>query len=84
MFLHLGNGVSVRTKDVIAIHDYALFMRDEGAAYLAKLKAEGQLVDASEENGGRKSFVLTTDKAYLSILSATTLARRSRLEWDKE
>ena len=25
MFLHLGNGASVRTKDIIAIYDYEMF-----------------------------------------------------------
>ena len=30
MFLHLGNGMSVRTKDVIAIHDYTIFAKGAG------------------------------------------------------
>ena len=84
MFLHLGNGISVRTKDVIAIHDYALFASEDGAKSLAKRKAEGTLVLATGGADTPKSLVLTTGKAYLSMLSATTLARRSRLAWDKE
>lgn len=83
MFLHLGSGVSVRTKDVIAIHDYTLFAAGDGIDYFGRLKEKKKIVDVTGGEDEPKSLVLTADLAYLSILSATTLANRTRLAWDK-
>ncbi|SFT69706.1 protein of unknown function [Selenomonas sp. GACV-9] len=84
MFLHLGNGVSVRTKDVIAIQSYALFQDGPGgellAAGLAADKVINTLVLGHEEDGESiKSLIITTDKIYLSAISPLTLKRRSEL-----
>lgn len=84
MFLHLGNGVSVRTKDVIAIQSYALFQDGPGSKLLAAGQAAGKVVytlDPGSEGEGEsiKSLILTTDKIYLSAISPLTLKRRSEL-----
>ena len=84
MFLHLGNGVSVRTKDVIAIQSYALFQDGPGGEFLAASRAEGKVVntlDLGDDDGNEsiKSLIITTDKIYLSAISPLTLKRRSEL-----
>ena len=46
MFLHLGNDVSVRTRDIIAIYDYVgFFVKDnpDNKRYFARCKAEGKV-----------------------------------------
>ena len=84
MFLHLGNGVSVRTKDVIAISDYALFQDGPGKELLEHHKATGLLVSTRPAGDATpiKSLILTNDKTYLSVISPLTLKRRSQLVYD--
>ena len=46
MFLHLGNDVSVRTRDIIAIYDYVGFFvkeNQDNMRYFARCKAEGKV-----------------------------------------
>ncbi len=87
MFLHLGNGVSVRTKDVIAIHDYALFQKGAGSEFLAHEQAAGRLVnslplDIRQDEEAKKSLIITAAKTYLSAISPWTLKRRSQMVYD--
>ncbi|MCR5439920.1 MAG: DUF370 domain-containing protein [Selenomonas sp.] len=84
MFLHLGNGVSVRTKDVIAIQDFSLFQNGPGKDLLAAKREAGLVVNTLElgpedEHESIKALVLTEDKIYLSVISPLTLKRRSEL-----
>ena len=84
MFLHLGNGVSVRTKDVVTINDYALFQAGPGKALLERQRAAGLLVSTLDPDDETpiKSLILTKDKAYLSVISPLTLKRRSQPVYD--
>ena len=87
MFLHLGNGVSVRTKDVIAIHDYALFLKGSGSEFLAREKSSGRLentlpLEIRQDEEAKKSLIITNEKTYLSAISPWTLKRRSQLVYD--
>ncbi|SHK39050.1 protein of unknown function [Selenomonas ruminantium] len=87
MFLHLGNGISVRTKDVIAIHDYSLFIKGKGSEFLANEQKIGRLENTlpltiRNEEGAKKSLVITDDKTYLSAISPWTLKRRSQMVYD--
>ena len=84
MFLHLGNGVSVRTKDVVTINDYALFQAGPGKALFERQRAAGLLVSTLDPDDETpiKSLILTKDKAYLSVISPLTLKRRSQLVYD--
>lgn len=82
MFLHLGNGVSVRTKDVIAIQDFALFQNGPGKELLEAKRKAGLVVNTLElapEYESIKALVLTEDRIYLSVISPLTLKRRSEL-----
>ena len=84
MFLHLGNGVSVKIKDVIAISDYALFQDGAGKEMLERYKASGRLVGTRRAGDETpiKSLILTKDKTYLSVISPLTLKRRSQQVYD--
>lgn len=87
MFLHLGNGMSVRTKDVIAIHDYALFQKGAGRVFLAHEQAAGRLentlpLDIRQDEEAKKSLIITDGKTYLSAISPWTLKRRSQMVYD--
>lgn len=68
MFLHLGSGYSVRSKDIIAIFDYSLF-EDK----LQNRKITSCLEDSRESV---KSVVLTDREIYLSAISSLTLNKR--------
>jgi len=70
MFLHLGAGYSVRTKELIAILDYGIF---EGK-YFQNRKVTSCL-EAGEDSV--KSVVLTDKQIYLSAISSLTLKKRA-------
>ena len=87
MFLHLGNGISVRTKEVVAIHDYAIFAKGTGSEFLNREQAAGRLVNTlpaeiKNNDGARKSLIITDEKTYLSAISPWTLKRRSQMIYD--
>ena len=74
MFLHLGSGYSVRTKEIVAIFDYALF--DKKSLPLPGKEPVSCLEDGEE---GIKSLVLTEKAVYLSAISSLTLKKRAVL-----
>ena len=87
MFLHLGNGMSVRTRDVIAIHDYAIFAKGAGSEFLAHEQALGRLentlpLEIRNDEEAKKSLIITEGKTYLSAISPWTLKRRSQMVYD--
>ena len=87
MFLHLGNGMSVRTKDVIAIHDYTIFAKGAGSEFLSHEQALGRLentlpLDIRNDEEAKKSLIITDGKTYLSAISPWTLKRRSQMVYD--
>lgn len=84
MFLHLGNGASVRAKDVIAIYDYNLFRRGDNAKFLQKRREQCKVVRTNENRETIKSLVITKDTIYLSVISPLALKRRSRLVYDMD
>lgn len=62
MFLHLGNDVSVRTRDIIAIYDYVgFFVKDnpDNKRYFARCKAEGKVWRTTASMDLVKSIVIT-------------------------
>lgn len=87
MFLHLGNGISVRTREVIAIHDYNLFKKGAGSEFLAHEQAAGRLENTlpqeiRQDEEAKKSLIITEGKTYLSAISPWTLKRRSQMVYD--
>ena len=84
MYLHLGNDVVVRKRDVLAVFDLDNSSQSHlTRAFLAAAEKRGEVVNAS---GGElpKSFVLCAEGAhqtvYLSQLNSSTLLKRSETE----
>lgn len=80
MILHLGNGVSVLNRDVIAILDIENSSTSKiTKEYLANAGKSGWVVTCSYDMP--KSFVIALDenlseKLYISSISASTLIKR--------
>ena len=77
MFLHLGNDVSVRTRDIIAIYDYVgFFVKDnpDNKRYFARCKAEGKV--------WRTTASMDLVRIYLSGISTLALKNRTRAIYD--
>ncbi len=81
MFLHLGEEVVVRLKDVIAIMDLdATTVSKYSKEFLKIAEEEGFIVSISDDLP--KSFVITEvdekSKIYLSPISSVTLFKRAK------
>lgn len=81
MFLHLGQDIVIRMKDVIGIFDLETStISGTTRDYLAAAQKSGQVVSISDEMP--KSFVLCRDShgkttVYTSQISTATLLKRS-------
>jgi len=77
MFLHLGNNVMVRGKDVVAILNIDASRSSAVNREFLKRRPDDPAAGEALRRKKVKAFVVTTDKVYLSSLSASTLARRA-------
>jgi hypothetical protein len=81
MFLHLGQDIVIRMKDVIGIFDLETStISSTTRDYLAAAQKAGQVVSISDEMP--KSFILCKDEqgkttVYTSQISTTTLLKRT-------
>ena len=79
MYLHVGNGLSINEKDIIAIFkiDYIKNTK-ENQKFYDKLLEENEIVDIS--NGNEKTLILANKKnkmkAYISNISSGTIRKR--------
>ena len=81
MYLHLGNSISVKKAEILAIFDLDNTSQSHiTRKYLAAAEKAGRVVNAAG-NELPKSFVLCMEPGgqtvYLSQLNASTLLRRS-------
>ncbi|MFW6287243.1 MAG: extracellular matrix regulator RemB [bacterium] len=75
MFLHLGENHLIPEKDVVLIGDLeSTSISDITKEFFNIAEEEGFIVDYS--NGNARSFILTGETVYLSMISSTTLAKR--------
>lgn len=75
MYIHLGEDVLVRSKDIVAIID----KESAGSSKYAEEFLERQdhsVINLSK--GSYKSVVVTTEKIYFSPLASGTLKKRSQ------
>ena len=85
MFLHLGDDVTVRTREIISIHDYTTFQEGSNRECLEALEKAGKLTyTATAQQKTPKSVILTETGAYLSVLSPGTLKGRGDAAFQKE
>ena len=78
MYLFLGGEVTVRSEDVVGIFDIEeCSVSRTTADYLNACQKKSQIVNISEDMP--KSFIVTTDKTYISNVSHNTICKRGRL-----
>lgn len=77
MYLHLGENYLIPQKDVVLIGDLdSTTISDITKEFFDIAEEEGFIVDYSK--GNARSFVLTEETIYLSIISSSTLANRMK------
>ena len=75
MFLHLGKGYMIPMEEVVMIGNLDSASSSEiTEEFLQISEEEGFIIDYSE--GEPKSFVLTGETIYMSIISSKTLRKR--------
>jgi regulator of extracellular matrix RemA (YlzA/DUF370 family) len=75
MFLHLGADMVVSLRDVIAITGLKSKKSSTNNDFIDKMRNEKKIIDVSENDA--KSFIITTNKVYLSAISSLTLKKRA-------
>lgn len=76
MFLFLGGEVTVRDEDVIGIFDIEeCSVSRTTVDFLNSCQKKTQIVNISENMP--KSFIVTTDKTYISNVSHNTIRKRA-------
>lgn len=80
MYLHLGQTIIVRAKDVLGIFDIETSTISKNTRdFLARAEKKGDVINVTNELP--KSFIVTACKndikIYISQISATTLKKRS-------
>ncbi|MHB8918240.1 MAG: extracellular matrix regulator RemB [Desulfocucumaceae bacterium] len=76
MFLHLGGDKIVPKKDIIAILDCKKGTSSITREFIQVATDEGFVENISDQDK-EKSFVITTEKIFVSPISCNTLKKRS-------
>ncbi|MDQ0271973.1 extracellular matrix regulator RemB [Cytobacillus purgationiresistens] len=74
MYIHIGEDVLIRTKDLVAIIDKESASSSKNTEEFLH-RDKGLLINLSK--GDYKSIVITTDHIYYSPLASATLKKRS-------
>jgi ribosomal protein S8 len=73
--LHLGAGYIIPAKDVVLIADFESTTHSKKTReFLEVAEEEGFITDFSE--GNPKSFIVTDETIYYSMISSSTLSKR--------
>ncbi|MGM0501541.1 MAG: extracellular matrix regulator RemB [Bacillota bacterium] len=81
--LHLGQDYTIPAKDVVLIADWeATIDSKDTVDFLDISEEEGFIIDYA--NGDPKSFVVTEEKIYYSIISSSTLKKRMNFVYNLE
>lgn len=75
MYIHVGEDVLVRARDVVAIIDKESAITSNYAEECIERKDDSVINLAK---GSYKSMVVTTEKVYFSPLASSTLKKRSQ------
>lgn len=77
MFLHIGNDHMIDSREIVLIGDLESTGHSEITGEFMNIsREEGFIVDYAD--GKARSFILTGETIYLSLISSTTLAKRMR------
>lgn len=82
MYLHIGNNVVIKEKDIIGIFNLEKINEDNlFNRFIEKIKENSEIINIS--NGIEKSIILTKEneknKLYISNISSITLSRRKNI-----
>lgn len=77
MFIHLGGDVIVPKEEVVCIMNWTLLTKSEANREFIQLAEDDEFIRRISEKGREKSFIITTDKVYLSPISSITLKKRA-------
>jgi len=77
MFLHLGENKVVFNQDLIGFFNYDLVNKSRDSSQFLELVSNGQKLEKIGEEKTVKSFIITTDKVFLSPISTMTLQKRA-------
>ncbi|RJX21532.1 MAG: DUF370 domain-containing protein [Desulforudis sp.] len=83
MFLHLGADVMVLKQDIVAVLDLETRTASTTRDFL-KIARDHGLLQSITEGEKFRSYVITTDRVYLSPISCGTLKKRAGLAWAQE
>ena len=78
MYMHLGEDILVKQKEIIAIIDIKTIKEDSASRTFFKNAEKKNMIQRIVEERKEKSLVITAEKYYLSPISAATLEKRSR------
>lgn len=77
LFLHIGRGNMIKKTDVVFIGDIESSQdSDITKEFFEIIREEGFIINYFEEGKEIRSFILTGEKIYLSIISSKTLKKR--------
>ncbi|BAC11961.1 extracellular matrix regulator RemB [Oceanobacillus iheyensis] len=77
MFIHIGNGNVIRTKEIVAIIDCNLLSSSSIVDEMMEAWKKNKKVSGPRKHA--KSIMLTEDHVYFSSLSVATLKKRSSM-----
>ncbi|MBU4534103.1 MAG: DUF370 domain-containing protein [Eubacteriales bacterium] len=83
MFLHLGADVMVLKEDIVAILDLETRTANTTRDFL-KIARDHRILESSAEGERLRSYIITTDRVFLSPISCGTLKKRAGLTWSQE
>lgn len=81
MYLHIGNDIVIKNKEILFILDYENLNKDENFKKFIDKIDKKNITDIS--SGKRKSIIITQEqniiKGYISNISSNTLAKRNNI-----
>lgn len=77
MYLHIGENYMVSKKDIVMIGNYeSTTLSEISKEFFSMAEEEGFIIDYSK--GKARSFILTEETIYLSLISSNTLEKRMK------
>ena len=76
MYLHIGGDRIVPKGELVAVIDLVANGSAPATKEFLELALSEGKIQTTKENGINKSCIVTTDKIYLSTISATTITKR--------
>jgi regulator of extracellular matrix RemA (YlzA/DUF370 family) len=77
VYLHIGENYMINKKDIVMIGNYESAISSEICKeFFSMAEEEGFILDYSK--GKARSFILTDEKIYLSLISSNTLGKRMK------